>query len=138
MTRRARAAADEAVERRLREFWRRGKLVRNDAHPHPYRSLIPEEHRSVRRWYLLDTDRDPARPWTHKTNLPVFSLALVRGRVEQRRWLLFAHAPLKSQPGVRITIPGYGPVQVDVLREGVFYLIQEAGRSVSRIRTGLN
>ena len=80
--------------------------------------------------------RDPPRPWTMKTNLPVFSMALVRGKKGARRWLLYAHSPLADRKGVRITIPDYKDVTVDIPRAGVFCLIEEAVGKTSIVDLG--
>ena len=117
----------------LEEFWRFGRLVPNRAHRHPYQEAVPEKYAEVHRWFLLDTSLDPPRPWKHQTNLPVFSLALVRGEKPARRWLLYAHSPLADRKGVRITIPGGRRATVDVPRAGAFYRVEEAGGRVSPI-----
>jgi hypothetical protein len=117
----------------LREFWRHATLVPNQAYRHPYQVNIPERYRDVPRWFLLDTNLDPPRPWQLKTNLPVFSLALVLGEESQRRWLLYAHSPLKDREGVQITIPDYGQVRVDVPRAGAFYVVDERGGEITRL-----
>ncbi len=111
----------------LAEFWRHGKLVPNKAHKHPYQENIPDKYRDVNRWFLLDTSLDPPRPWEHKTNIPVFSMALVRGESGKRRWLVYAHSPLEDRQDVTITVPGFGKITVNVSRAGAFYLINEAG-----------
>jgi hypothetical protein len=121
------------ASRPLAEFWRFGRLVANPAHRHPYQQAVPEKYRSVRRWFLLDTSLDPPRPWTLQTNLPVFSLALVRGEKGARRWLLYAHSPLADRAGVRITVPDGRQVTVDVPRAGAFYLVGEASGKVSPV-----
>jgi len=72
-------AVDRAYsDKTLVEFWRHGELVPNRAQRHPYQAAIPKTHRHIRRWYLLQSNLDPPRPWSPKTNLPVFSLALAR------------------------------------------------------------
>jgi hypothetical protein len=117
----------------LTEFWRHGGLVANTAHRHPYQVNIPPKYREIHRWYLLDTNLDPPRPWEDKTTLPVFSLALVQGETGSRRWLLYAHSPLEDRSGVSITVPGYRSVTVDVPRAGAFYAVDERGAMVERI-----
>lgn len=92
----------------LEEFWRRGTLVANRAHPHPFQADIPDKYRTLDRWFLLDTSLDPPRPWELTTDLPVFSLALVQGQPGARRWLVYAHSPLQDRPGVEITLPDFG------------------------------
>jgi hypothetical protein len=109
----------------LEHFWRHGRLVPNRAHPHPYQSDVPEKYRAKDRWFALDTNLDPPRPWTMKTDIPVFSLALATGRAPGRRWLLYACSPLEDRRDVQITIPQRGDVIVDVPRAGVFYEINE-------------
>lgn len=117
----------------LTEFWRHGKLVPNHAHRHPYQVDIPDKYKDIHRWYLLDTSLDAERPWDQHTNIPVFSLALVRGESGSRRWLLYAHSPLKHREDVQITIPRFKQVIVDVPREGAFYLIDEKNGQVNPI-----
>ncbi len=118
----------------LVEFWRRGALVANTAHPHPYQVDIPPEYANIPRWYCLDTNLDPPRPWDLTTNLPVFALALVLGdgrgaggadRADGRRWLVYAHSPLADRSGVEIAIPGSRTITVDVPRRGAFYLVDD-------------
>ncbi len=117
----------------LRDFWRHGVLVPNNAHRHPYQEGIPEKYRDIHRWYLLDTSLDSVRPWDSKTNIPVFSLALAQGTEGPRRWLLYAHAPLENQKDVKITIPDYGSITVEVPRSGAFYLIEEQSNIITPI-----
>ena len=79
---------------------------------------------------LLDTDLDPPRPWALETNIPVFSLALVKGPEGSRQWLVYAHSPLKDRKAVKITLPGCGKITVDVPRAGSFFVVGEADRGV--------
>ena len=118
----------------LRQWWRKGELVPNRAHPHPYQAAFPEEYRQEDRWFLLDTTLDPARPWNLGTALPVFGLALTRGQAPHREWLVYAHAPLGEKKGVGVTIPGYKAVTVDVPVAGAFYQVSEATGGVEAIR----
>jgi hypothetical protein len=117
----------------LQEFWRHGELVHNFAHRHPYQTDIPKKYKKIHRWFLLDTSLDPPRPWDQKTNIPVFGLALVRGEVGGRQWLLYAHSPLRSREEVEITIPEFGKVTVDAPRAGAFYAVEEKTRKVTEI-----
>jgi len=117
----------------LREFWRHGTLVPNRAHHHPYQEDIPQKYRDVDRWFLLDTNLDPQRPWEQKTNIPVFSLALVQSEKGSRRWLVYVHSPLEDQRGVTIAVPDFGDVTIDVPRAGAFYLIDERDKKVTQI-----
>ena len=117
----------------LAEFWRHGELVANPNHEHPFQDAIPEKYRDTPRWFLLDTDLDAPRPWDRQTDIPVFSLALVRGTAGMREWLLYAHSPLEDRRNVAITIPDLGAVTVNVPRAGTFYLVEESGRRVTAL-----
>jgi hypothetical protein len=128
------AAVDRVyASKTLQEFWRRGRLAPNLAGRHPYQEDVPEKYRDVRRWYLLDTNLDAARPWELSTNIPVFSMALVLGEPGRRRWLVYAHSPLEDRRGVEITLPEFGKLTVDVPRAGAFYTIDERGGKTSRL-----
>ena len=118
------------ADKTLTGFWRFGRLVHNRGHRHPYQEDVGEKYKKVHRWFLLDTNLDPPRPWTLQTNLPVFSMALVQGEKPARRWLLYAHSPLADRKGVRITVPEYREISVDVPRCGAFYLLKEASGEV--------
>ena len=118
----------------LERFWRRGELVANRAHSHPYQSNVPREYQNEDRWFMLDTTLDPPRPWSLATELPVFSLALVIGKAPSRQWLVYAHAPLGPRSNVGITIPEYGAVRADVSVGGSFYVVDEASRRSQAIR----
>lgn len=117
----------------LRRFWRDSAIVANTAHEHPFQSRIPETYKDWPRWYLLDTNLDPKRPWELKTEIPVFALARVRGKAGGREWLVYAHSPRKDREGVRLTIPGGPAVTVDVPVAGVFYLVRETDGKPQRV-----
>lgn len=130
------AAVDRVyADATLEEFWRHGVLVANRAHPHPFQADIPAKYQTLDRWFLLDTSLDPPRPWEMTTNLPVFSLALVRGQAGSRRWLVYAHSPLEDRREVRIELPEFGTLTLDVPRAGVFALVTEDSRSVQTVGT---
>jgi len=118
----------------LTDFWRHGHLVANRAERHPYQTKIPEKYQDLHRWYLLETELDPPRPWSPTTNLPVFSLALQQGEKGDRQWLVYAHAPLKDQRDVLVTLPEYGTLELDVPRRGAFFLVQEHPRTLTVLR----
>jgi hypothetical protein len=128
----------EAVDRvhknpTLREFWRKGRLVANRNHQHPYQDLVPREYQKVDRWFRLDTSLDPKRPWELGTPLPVFALALAMGNAPQRQWLLYAHAPAGGRQSVQVTIPEYRMVTVNVAVAGSFYLVDEKSQRVQAV-----
>ncbi|QQS44840.1 MAG: hypothetical protein IPM66_12760 [Acidobacteriota bacterium] len=118
----------------LTEFWRRGELVANRAHAHPYQTIVPPEYQKVDRWFLLDTSIDPKRPWELGTVLPVYSLALVKGSRPNRQWLVYAHAPVSDRKGVQVAIPDYRNVRIDVPVAGTFYLVDEKSQRVQIIK----
>jgi hypothetical protein len=120
----------------LKKFWRKGQLVVNKKYLHPYQVNIPGEYGAVDRWFLLDTDLDPKRPWDLNTVIPVFALAMVMGEKPNREWLIYAHSPLKDRNNVQITVPGYGQITVNVSAEGSFYSVKEKGKQVLRIVAG--
>ncbi len=128
----------------LREFWRFGKLVPNPAESHPW-SLSqdqPEWVRNFERWYLLTCDANPPRDqWSGGTALRVFAQALVRGDAPQRRWLIYAHAPLGAVPEPTVTVPGYtknnGKVKLpSVATSGSFFLLDENSGEVKTLIPG--
>jgi len=124
------AAVDRVHENEtLREFWQHGVLVPNRAHPHPFQENVPDKYRGFDRWFLLETNLDPPRPWALTTDLPVCSMALVRGEAGARRWLVYAHSPLADRRAVRLTLPGFGPLVCDVPRAGVFVAVEERTRA---------
>lgn len=119
----------------LKTFWRKGELVPNRAKEHPYQTDIPEEYKDLDRWFLLDTDLDPSRPWKLDTEIPVYSLALVLGEGTKREWLVYLYAPLGDRKGIIVTIPEYGVVKLDATVEGSFFLVKEETGEVSRVLT---
>jgi len=119
------------ADQTLRDFWRHGTLVPNRAHRHPYQENVPEKYRNVDRWFLLDTSLDSPRPWTHKTDIPVFSLALVRGEKGSRRWLVYTHSPFVDRRNVTMIVPGFGKITVGIPRAGAFYLVDETNKTVT-------
>ncbi|MFN7945920.1 MAG: hypothetical protein U0Z53_11250 [Blastocatellia bacterium] len=128
------AAVDEIyTQPLLRAFWQHSKLVPNRTRKHHYRYNIPEQYQQEDRWFLLDTSLDPPQPWEPKTELPVFSLAFVKGKASQRQWLVFACSPLADRDQVTISVPQYGPIRVDVKVEGSFYVVDEKGHRVREL-----
>lgn len=119
----------------LRHWWRKGRLVANRTKKHIYQAGIPEEYRDADRWFLLDASVNPQEyPWELFWNVPVFALALVQGEAPARQWLLYAHSPIKDRQGVRLTIPGYRAVAVDVSVGGSFYVVDEKSGGVAAVR----
>ena len=130
----------------LQKFWRKGTLVANHGRKHPYQFDIPPEYKDLDRWFLLETSLTPkelrseefdnARPPASQTEIPVFALALVLGSAPNREWLVLANAPRRARPGVRITVPGYGAITVDVPQSGSFYHVNENDKQVRTVVRG--
>lgn len=129
------ARAVDRVHRQptLTRFWRQGTLVVNPSEGHPYQSAVPKEFESAPRWFLLDANVNPPRPWKLTTELPVFSLSLVMGKAPTRSWLVYSHAPLGERRGVQLTLPEYGPIQVDATVAGSFHVVDEQTKLVTPI-----
>ncbi|UCF68798.1 MAG: hypothetical protein JSV80_05785 [Acidobacteriota bacterium] len=112
----------------LERFWRHGRLIVNDAHPHHWqKNLVPGyTDDDVDRNFILDADINPPRPWANDTEIAVWALALVLGETPHREWLLFAYSPLRDRDSVMVSIPGYGDVLVNVPRgSGRFWWFTE-------------
>ncbi len=112
----------------LRRFWRKGEPVVNRADPHHFQfNLYPGyTDDDVDRNFLLEASVNPPRPWNNDTVIEVWSLALRLGEAPNREWLLFAYAPLRDQADVKITVPGFGELTIDVPRgDGVFRVLRE-------------
>jgi len=118
----------------LRKCWRKGRLVPNRAHKHPYQAAIPDEWKGEDRWFLLDASPNPREfPWELHWDVPVFSLALATGQAPQRQWLVYAHSPTKPRKAVKLTIPDYRQITVDTSPAGVFYLVDEKTGRLERV-----
>lgn len=118
----------------LTKFWRKGRLVANPNGQHPYQVNIPPEIAIQPRWFLLDADVNPPRPWKLETEIPVFALAHVLGEAPERTWLVYAHAPLKDYQNVEIIISEFQAIRINVPREGAFYEVKEADGSVKEVK----
>lgn len=118
----------------LKEWWQIGELVPNPSHQHPYEENIPDEYTKEDRWFLLDADVNPANYTWKLTPIPVYALALVKGKPPEREWLVYAHSPLGDRKNVQLTVPGYGTIKVDVGPGGSFSRVHENGRIVSPVR----
>ena len=118
----------------LCEWWRKGELVPNRAHEHPYQVDIPEEYQDENRWFLLDANVNSREyPWEMFWEVRVFAIALVRGQAPKRQWLVYAHSPLADRKNVELMIPVYGEITVDVSIGGSFYEVYETEKSVRAV-----
>src|SRR5580658_1573989 len=111
----------------LRSFWRHGELVANPAGGHPYQAALPADLAQSARWFLLDADLNPARPWELTTALRVYALALQQGSAPQRRWLGYAFSPRDETLSTEVQIPQGPRVRVPAGSAGAFALVSEDG-----------
>jgi hypothetical protein len=123
-------------DKTLRRFWRKGRLVPNRQHEHPWQADVLAKYKSADRWFLLDTSLDAPRPWNNATKIRVFALARVMGEKPARQWLVYAHAPLGEEKGVEIHVPGYRGIKVDAAVAGSFYLVSETDGRVEAVTDG--
>jgi hypothetical protein len=64
-------------------------------------------------------------------------MALKLGETPERRWLVYAHAPLGAVRNAHVTLPGYGELELEtVSRRGSFYVVNEQEESVDRVIKG--
>ncbi|CAA6807509.1 MAG: Unknown protein [uncultured Sulfurovum sp.] len=121
----------------LKRFWRQGELIVNHKYQHPYQVNIPKAYKTKQRWFLLDTNLNPKRPWNLETELPVYALArVIKKDNKAEEWLIYAHAPKGLLKNVRIQIPnaqgGYlHEVSADVPTQGIFIHLNHLGQVVT-------
>ena len=121
----------------LKEFWRFGDLVKSEAF-RPANQRVARELRFYSRVdALLPVDVNPDRKgwpriWHFKANkrppvkLRVMAMALKLGEKPDRRWLVYAHAPLGAVSAPKVTIPDYQQIELpQVARSGSFFLVRE-------------
>jgi hypothetical protein len=129
----------------LTQFWQHGRPVINRGVEIPLHAdivdptgVIPDTIKQVdyHAFYGLDTNLDPPKPYNEggpvedQSTFRVFAQAHVLGAEPNRRWLVYAHAPRGDETGVTITIPGYGPIRMDVSQAGSFCEVTETDRGV--------
>jgi len=117
----------------LARFWRDGRLVANTAAQHPYQVAIPSQWQPLPRWFLLEAEGNPSRPWTLETPIPVFALALELGTTPSREWLVYASSPLVESREVKIRIRDGVQPKLRASQGGCFSLVQESGLRVQRV-----
>ena len=128
-------AVDRVWERQdLQPFWKFGKLVEN---PEIIWQPGNADYCQLEHWYMLHCDANPpAKTWPKiftrgSVKLRVQAMALVLGEAPERRWMVYAHAPLGAVKNAGIKLPDYGTLDVSVSRTGSFYVVNEADKSVS-------
>ena len=108
----------------LTDFWRNGTLVKNGTSD--LNTNIPTQYENDPRWFLLDTDANPKRPWTSDTAINVWAFALVEGEAPDREWLLYVQSPDGNKTDVTVSVPGYKDVLVDSTAKGSFIILNES------------
>jgi hypothetical protein len=98
-------------------------------------------------FYHIPTSLDPGKPkpasekpedWTKFPNnaeFPVWAQAHVIGEKPNRRWLVFAYAPLADKKAVKIMIPDGETITLDVPQAGVYAVVEEGKGLVKTIPT---
>ncbi len=61
-----------------------------------------------------------------KAEFRVWAQAQVMGAKPNRQWLVFAYAPRGDETGIKITIPNFKAVTLDVPQKGVFAVVNES------------
>lgn len=149
----------------LRTFWKQGKPVVNphveinmhvidaaagmgtraqgNLKGHVSQAVLEKFDRLRHHFYALPTSVAPENPtgpgrtaFSRDTEFAVWALAQVIGEKPNRRWLVFAYAPLKDYANVRITIPDSEQrIALDVPQQGVFAVVEEGRGLVKTIPT---
>jgi len=108
----------------LSDFWKNGKLVSNGESN--FNRNIPAQYKDDPRWFLLDVDANPTRPWTESSSIKVWAFALVKGESPNREWLIYAQSPENNMSNITINIPNYKDILLeDSSINGNFYLSLE-------------
>ena len=125
---------------KLEQYWRHGEAVPNPDEEHFFtlEEDDPQWVRDLERWYMLTCDANPPRDeWTGRTHLRVFSMALRLGEKPERRWLIYAHAPLGAVADATVELPGYGDVTLEsVPVSGSFFEVKEGEDGVTTVLRG--
>jgi hypothetical protein len=117
----------------LKRFWQSGRLLANTTGKHPYDVALPDRLRDAQRWYLLDSNLNPVRPWKLDTALRIYALAIEAGAAPTREWLIYAFAPLDKRTNTTVAIPDGPRVVIAASDAGCFVLVHEASLSVETV-----
>jgi hypothetical protein len=124
----------------LKEFWQYGDLVVNPDQPRVQGGVpsdAPDWLKNLDRKFLLSCDANPPDSgWSYDSSdfpaLRVFPMALELSESPDRRWLIYAHAPLGTVTDATVTIPDYGDITLDhVPPGGTFEVVEESSGSAS-------
>ena len=132
----------------LRKFWRFGELVKSEQFEPPKTQVAKELRFYSRVQPLLPVDANPPREswpriWELKAGkrqppkLRVLALALKLGKAPERRWLIYAHAPLGAVADAKVTLPDHGKVELpNVAKSGSFFVVDEPTGAVKTLLAG--
>jgi len=98
----------------LADFWKNGKLISTGSSN--YGQNIPTNYQNVPREFLLKTDA---------TSL-VWAFALKKDEAPNRQWLIYAQSSEGNLTDITVTIPNFGDILVNALKEGGFYILNES------------
>ncbi|RLA77537.1 MAG: hypothetical protein DRG78_17205, partial [Epsilonproteobacteria bacterium] len=107
----------------LAEFWKDGKLVSNGSSY--LNTNILKQYKNDLRWFLLDVDVNPKKPWSDSTEIKVWAFAITKGETPNREWLIYAQSPEGALSNATINIPEYENILVDSSKDGNFYILSE-------------
>ena len=134
----------------LKEFWRFGELVQSETFE-PRDQQVREGllfYSRVNTLLPVDVNPDRHTQWprvwrlkagkSDPVQLRVLALALKLGEAPNRRWLIYAHAPLGGVTGPKVTLPDYDK-QVElpqVAKSGSFFLVHEGDDAAETLLPG--
>ncbi|RLA73970.1 MAG: hypothetical protein DRG78_21790 [Epsilonproteobacteria bacterium] len=117
----------------IAEFWKTGELISNGSSH--LNNNIPEQYKDDPRWFLLNVDENPNRPWSDSTNIKVWAFAIVKGEAPNREWLVYSQSPENDIANVAIEIPNYRNIFIDIEVNGSFYLLSENTSQANILQT---
>jgi hypothetical protein len=136
----------------LGEFWQHGQLVPNEGVENPIHAdivdptgVVPEDIKNTDfyHFFALETNLDPERRLgrgrdvyqeagaiEQQSAFRVFVMAHVLGDATERRWLVYGHAPRGDEADVKVKVPGFGRITINVDQAGSYYVVSEKEKSV--------
>lgn len=114
----------------LSDFWKNGELVSNGESN--FNSNIPEQYQDDPRWFLLDVDANPSRPWSDSSNIKVWAFALVKGEVPNREWLVYLQSNDGNLTDISVKLADYTDISLSSNTMGTFYTLNESNNNISK------
>ena len=124
----------------LKSFWCNGELVKNVRVVHPYQHSVPAKYQAESRWYFLDVEPASASPARANPNRYAAAIALRKGRVPDRSWLVYGYSygAVSGGTAARLMLPDFGMIDVTLPTAGGYFLVSEKTRSVKPLHVGGN